>query len=302
MQSILAAPEPSASPIGSVFQPADHNMAARPGCSPPVAKAGPEAGSASGLVYSQTSGTPNPQTQAQRLILVDRPATRLKKMRSAIITGARLHNVQPKGFRKERAAFITFTYRKEVEWEANHLASAMRHIRQWFKRRGHKMRSVWVMELHKDGRPHYHALVMLPRGLTIPKPDKQGWWPHGSTKIEYARNPVGYIAKYASKGTQGNCKFPDGARIYGVSGLVGDALLEARWWKLPAWAREHSTPSDGLRRRASGGGILNPSTGELLLTPWRVKFSGGHVYIYRVDDADIERAKEVENKLAGMSI
>jgi len=157
-----------------------------------VTRSGGGVGSA-GLVSSQTSGTPTPR------ILIDPVLTRLKKMKASIVTAARLHvESQPKGFRKQRAAFITMTYRLDVPWKPNHSSMLIRHIRQWFARKGHKMRFVWVMELHKDGRPHYHALVWLPKGLTLPMPDKQGWWPHGGTNIQYARNPVGYIAKYAS--------------------------------------------------------------------------------------------------------
>ena len=233
-----------------------------------------EAGS-SGLVYTQTSGT------RQSPILIDTALTRVKRMKSSVITAARLlSDHQEKGFRKERAAFITLTYRIDAIWQPNHSSMLIRHLRQWFKRRGHKMRFVWVMELHKDGRPHYHALVWLPRGLTLPKPDKQGWWPHGSTKIETARNPVGYIAKYASKGEFGGFTFPYGARIHGCGGLEGVKLLEARWWKLPSWVREVTLPHD-MPRRNKGGGILLPDTGEILESPWTVSFNGGRVYIWR---------------------
>jgi len=37
----------------------------------------------------------------------------------------------------------------------------------------------------------------------LPKPDKQGWWPHGMPKIESCRKQsVGYLIKYATKGQQ----------------------------------------------------------------------------------------------------
>ena len=290
MESILSPAQSSASPTSSTFHSFDHSPLCMPAA--PLREAG-GAGVALGLVSSQTSGTETHETHSHQLILVDRKDTRLKKMRSSIVTTARLHvEGQPDGFRKQSAAFITLTYRPDVEWSENHSSMVIRHMRQWFKRRGHKMRFVWCMELHKDGRPHYHALVWLPKGLTIPKPDKRGWWPHGSTNIQWARNPVGYIAKYASKGEHSGFKFPAGARIYGSGGLTGDALDEARWWKLPAWARELSQPSDKLRRRI-GGGILNPDTGEVLLTPWRVRFISGQVYIYRVDEQELERCREI---------
>jgi len=148
-----------------------------------------------------------------------------------------------------------------------------------------------VQEFTKKGRPHYHLLIWLPRGITLPKPDKRGWWPYGMTKIEWAYNAIGYIAKYASKADSLH-RPALGARMHGNGGLTEDALLEARWWKLPAWAREQCQPSDKLRRRI-GGGILNPDTGEVLLTPWRVQFIGGKVYIYRIDDDEAARCREI---------
>ena len=95
---------------------------------------------------------------------------------------------------------LTLTYRPDADWAPGQISSVVRHIRQWLARKGHEMRFVWGQEFTKKGRPHYHLLLWLPLGLTIPKPDKQRWWPWGMTKIEWARNAVGYIAKYASKG------------------------------------------------------------------------------------------------------
>jgi hypothetical protein len=139
------------------------------------------------------------------------------------------------------------------------------------------MRFVWVQEFTKRGRPHYHVLLWLPLGITLPKPDKRGWWPFGMTKIEWARNAIGYIAKYASKGD--SLHLPaKGARMHGNGGVTGDALLEQRWWKLPRWARETVAPADKCKRR-KGGGLLLPDTGEVLSSPWMVLFSGGNVYL-----------------------
>jgi Protein of unknown function (DUF3296). len=38
------------------------------------------------------------------------------------------------------------------------------------ERRGHKLPYVWVAELQKRGALHYHVLLWLPRGLTLPNP------------------------------------------------------------------------------------------------------------------------------------
>lgn len=177
---------------------------------------------------------------------------------------------------------LTLTYRPDVQWAAGQVSGVVRHIRQYLKRRGIDMRFVWVQEFTKKGRPHYHMLLWLPLGLTLPKPDKRGWWPWGMTKIEWARNAVGYIAKYASKGDA--LALPaKGARMHGNGGLTDDALLEQRWWRLPGWLRHGVKPSDRVRRSlpGAGGGFVNPESGEVYRSPWVVFFKGGYVFIER---------------------
>jgi len=143
------------------------------------------------------------------------------------------------------------------------------------------MRYVWVQEFcKKDARPHYHMLVWLPLGVTLPYPDKRGWWPQGLTRREWARNAVGYIAKYASKGDS-LAQPAKGARMHGNGGLTGEALFEQRWWKLPTWLRGRVEPSDRVRRAptGSGGGFVHPETGEVYRSPWELFFKGGWVWI-----------------------
>lgn len=228
-----------------------------------------------GLVHSQTSVpnlSPNPKA-----ILVDRQASRLKKLRSSVLTAARLH-VEQKS--KWKVAMLTPTYAPDSEWSPNQIASLLRHIRKWLTRKGVEFRYVWVQELTKKGRPHYHVLIWLPFGLSLPKPDKQGWWPHGMTKIEWARNAVGYIAKYASKGKdyQEFGQFAKGARLHGNGGITGSARLEQQWWKLPAWLRTNVAPEDRYAPR-KGGGYASKETGEWRESPWLVIFHMGQVFI-----------------------
>lgn len=233
---------------------------------------------ATGLVPSKTSGTPTPPPFGEP-IRIDREATRLKRLRCSVLTAARLH-VQQRA--RWKVAMLTLTYAPQHDWAPGQISDVVRHIRQWLKRKGIEMRHVWVQEFTKRGRPHYHLLLWLPLGLTVPKPDKRGWWPFGMTKIEWARNAIGYIAKYASKGD--SLALPaKGARMHGSGGLTEDALLEQRWWKLPGWLREDggALPSDRVRRAASGtgGGFINPESGEVYKSPWVVFFKGGYVFI-----------------------
>lgn len=258
---------------GARFESFQAPESVQPGVAAAAADAAP-GGAAAGLVYSQTSGT-----SAEKPIRIDREASRLKRLRCSVLTAARLH-VQEKS--RWKVAMLTLTYRPDADWAPGQISSVVRHIRQWLARKGHEMRFVWVQEFTKKGRPHYHLLLWLPLGLTIPKPDKQRWWPWGMTKIEWARNAVGYIAKYASKGDALH-QPAKGARMHGNGGLTGGALIEQRWWKLPGWLRDRVEPSDGIRRApaGTGGGFINPDSGEVYRSPWVVFFKGGFVFIER---------------------
>ncbi|MBD1389633.1 hypothetical protein IC617_09340 [Neiella sp. HB171785] len=199
-------------------------------------------------------------------------------MRYSVLTSSRLQieDLNQGGFR-HRIAMLTLTYRDLDGWNPRHVSDLMRHIRQWCKRRNIEFRYVWVAELQKRGALHYHILIWLPRGICLPKPDKQGWWPHGFTKIEWAKNALGYIAKYASKGEENAHGFPKGCRIHGCGGLYAKSRNERCWWSMPSWVRETTTIEDSPRR-AKGGGILLKSTGEILVSPWRVEFTAMGIF------------------------
>lgn len=198
-------------------------------------------------------------------------------MRAAIITAARLHQEECPRF---RCCMLTLTYRPDADWSADHVSQLMQRIRVWLRRRGERLRYVWKLEATKAGKEHYHVLIWLPRGLTLPKPDKQRWWVHGMTRIEWVRKAVGYAAKYASK--EEATSFVKGARMYGVGGHTGGFLLQRRWWRLPVWMRERVAPEDRAGR-LHGGGWVARSTGECFASPWRVKFQGGRVFLVPLD-------------------
>lgn len=203
--------------------------------------------SASGLVPLQ-------QVERGGVLEIDRHAARLSRLRRGTLTRARLlaAEVQRGGFRG-RWVMVTPTYRPGVDWSKRHMSALAQLMRVWFRRQGERFRYVWVAELQQRGAVHFHLLVWVPLRITLPKADKRGWWPHGMTRTEVARNAVGYLAKYASKGDV--AKFPKGLRTHGGGGLeLGDAR-ELRWWMLPGYQREHVTPEDGCRR-APGGGFV----------------------------------------------
>lgn len=194
-------------------------------------------------------------------------------MKSALLTAARL-NVESNP--RDQVVMVTCTYRPERYWRARHITAMIRAMRKWSETRGFKLRYAWCLEATKAGKEHYHVLLWLPRGVTLPKADKKGWWAHGMTRTERARNAVGYLAKYASKGGETRT-LPKDSRLYGVGGLQGMHLAEWRWWRLPVWLREQVTPCELPRRLKMLGWCL--TSGELVASPWRVEFAHGCLWL-----------------------
>lgn len=214
-----------------------------------------------GLVYSVTSD------KRPAGFIVEPAKKRLGRMRKAVITGARLlvEDLQRGGVRHD-AILITLTYSQDGLWGPRDVTGLVKHMREWCRRQATAFRYVWVLELTQRGRPHYHMLVFVRRGLRFPKPDARGWWRHGMTRIERARNAVGYAAKYASKGIEAG-DVPKGARLHGCGGLERRSLLELRWWMLPRWVREVFDEHEHRPEKVPGG-WLSRLTGELLKSPW----------------------------------
>ena len=79
---------------------------------------------------------------------------------------------------------VTLTYREDVEWSPRQVSGYLKCVREWARRKDIFIHYVWVLELTKRGRPHYHVLFWLPKGVSMPKADKQGWWKHGMTRSE----------------------------------------------------------------------------------------------------------------------
>jgi len=211
-------------------------------------------------------------------IEVDQELMRLKRLKKNVITSARYHQHEVKGLHKMKQVMVTLTYRDDVDWSPLHITRYLQAIRHWLSRKGYVFRYVWVYELTKRGRPHYHVLVWLPKGLCMPKADKRGWWSHGMTKTEWARNAVGYIAKYASKGN-GDQVIPKGVRLYGVGGLNARSRSFRAWWNLPTGVRLWGLPADKWRR-APGGGWCCRRTGEWRPSLWSVVLVAGRVFAF----------------------
>lgn len=252
---------------------------------PFASKAG-RAAACLGLVPSSTSG-PN---LARIAVELDQNRIRAARLKKSVITGARLHDQEArKGSARGAWYMLTATYREGSNSSPRDVSNLVRGVRRYFhnlaRRKGQGrplFRYLWVGELTKRLRPHYHLLIWIPRGYFLPKADRRGWWPHGMTKIEKARNAVGYLAKYASKFTGAMAEaFPKGFRTHGVGGLGEESRRELRWWKAPQEAREALGPDADIRK--TFGGYTDKRTGEFWPSPWRVFFHQGRVIAWKLE-------------------
>jgi len=219
--------------------------------------------SALGLVHLQTS-RPS-RLKGPAVVLIDQHQARFKRLKTSLITSARLHEEQTKrnGFRVY-SVFQTLTYADVDGWQPDHISNYMHIVRKHLERRGVSVRYEWKAELQKRGAVHYHVIWWLPCGVILPKPDKAGWWPHGLTNTERARNPVSYIAKYCSKPESRS--LPKGIRLYAVAGHDDFGKREMRYWRLPKYVRSVSS-IDELPLKVTGG-WLSVQTGEVLTSPY----------------------------------
>jgi len=228
-----------------------------------------------------------PQTRQRfQPVVIDSSIGRIIRLKKSVMNAARLVADRtrvpannPHGWRYS-ARMITLTYRDGVEWKPEHISDFLRVMQMWARRRiGEALPYVWVMELTKRGRPHFHVLVWCPSRFQIPKPDKKGWWNHGSrdagSRVErVVKNAVGYVAKYASKCQDEMSRFPKGARIFGTGGLAKHERRVVAWWNLPKALRTGEEGSVSWKR-AIGGGWLNRDTGERAYSDFTAEWLGG---------------------------
>jgi len=226
---------------------------------------------APGLVLSLTSDT-LPET-----FQLDPQKIRLTRLKRSVMTAARLivEDLELEKIRF-RSWFITMTYRSGVAWEPLHITETLKRVRQWCDRQGVKFRYVWVAEIQEKRKVregghcvHYHLMVFLPVGLQLPKFDKRGWWKHGFTQTVLAKKPVGYIAKYASKGGDAGY-FPKSCRLHGCGGLTLKSRWIRAWWMCPAYVREWWPESTDRPSRAAGGGWLSKLTGDWRAAKYKI--------------------------------
>ena len=222
-------------------------------------------------------------------IAVCKHAKRCRRMKNAIGYAApQLHLDALAEKQRYRKTLVTLTYRDADGWAPQHINAFRRRVRAWCDRRGFKMRFCWAAELQARKVLHYHMVVWVPRRFMLPKPDKNGWWPHGSTNIKEAQNAVAYIAKYVSKtGPEQAAHYPAGARMHGVGGLDEEARRLVRYWQAPFFARDALTGRADIRK--CQGGYVDKYTGEFCPSPWRVVVDPwGQVWAYQINSEVVQ--------------
>lgn len=229
-------------------------------------------GEALGLVSSTTSHPKPGKTYAEWCIsgdmaLIDPRGQRSAKCRKSILNASRLLTKRLQAERvRYKCCLITLTYRKTGEWQPKHISAYIHLVRKYLAKRGHDLLGVWKLEMQKRGAVHYHILLWLPKGVTLPFADKQGWWKHGASNQVWVKNAYGYCAKYIGKDEHG--MIPKGARMFSLLGLEALEKREIRWWNTPAYIRDQ-WPMDHDPIRAKGGGWLSRLTGEVLHSGWQ---------------------------------
>lgn len=267
------------------------------------AEASESAGAQGGLVSVQTTGKRAPEHQATRLaaeamraqlggFIPAARASRVARMRRGVGFSARAHLAERPGFRSDRVAMVTATYRAGAEWKPGHVKAWLTHVRKWCQRRGLECRYVWVAELQEKRASrsgegaravvHYHVALWLPYGVNLPFSDAQGWWPHGDTRTEWARAAVPYLMKYMSKGSD-RLRLPHGCRMHGAGGLEHSMRRAKRWLGLPGFVRARSDVHDDWRH-VRGGGWLVPEGDFVVPSEFRRAWLGDGWGLIRVHD------------------
>ncbi len=127
---------------------------------------------------------------------------------------------------------VSLTYRKVGDWNARHVTEFIRKVKRFLGSRLYGY--FWVAEMQERGAVHYHVIFIVLQGVRIPKPDQEGYWEYGMTRIEKVNHVYGYLSKYLSKDGQ-KAKYPKGIRIFGFSIYILKDWVAIR--KLPQWVQ-----------------------------------------------------------------
>lgn len=185
----------------------------------------------------------------------------------------------------QKPIMVTLTYEFAECWRPTDISAFLHILRSHCRRREVIPRYTWVAELQERGAVHYHVLLWLPAGMRLPKPDKEGWWPHGHTKIERVKHTaVAYISKYISKtadavnGSTSSSRFPKGCRIYGHGGLSVTSRTALKFSRLHSWLKRRC-PVPGQAIRIPRTGWIDSHTGEVIGYRYRVEVGPWGIFL-----------------------
>ena len=134
------------------------------------------------------------------------------------------------------AIAVCLTYRDLEAWEMGKraLSKYLNALRMYIARK-YRVRFLycWVREMQERGVPHYHILLIVPKGVRIPKPD-QSWWEWGMSNVKLLRfrgrkKIEYYLMDYLEKEIEevdgvGYLRY---SHVFGVSQLV----KTDSWWE-----------------------------------------------------------------------
>lgn len=246
-------------------------------------------------------------------IHIDTSKTRVKKLGKSIMHAASHHEAAcVREYGRCAPIFGRLSYASDIKPSPQDIRQLWGRCRKWFERQIRhfpkserpRFRFVWVAELTKKGRVHYHYIAFLPPEMKLPMFDSCGWWPHGSTRVERVRygganGVAGYCAKYISKATNGNT-FPKGLRIHGTGGLTREEASAKRYHCAPGWVREYFEKEE-QPRPMQGGGWFSRITGLIQTSPFYiVSTNAGRVVVkayqwYRDQQSQSQNSKETQN-------
>lgn len=221
-------------------------------------------------------------TRSGETFQIDPEEARIERLQRRICTWADVLRTIVASLFDTRLVMMTLTYAPTPDgtsaWRPNHIRDFMKRVR--YNLADNLLAYAWVAEMQQRGEVHYHVLLLVKKGTSIPRPD-QSWWSHGMSKIETARSPY-YVVKYCSKkrfkvGDEWKA-FPKGMRIFSVwiskEVITDEEHFRFRLSALPKWLRDTLTDNGVVVtvRRAQGGGwtITGDAVERHIPSPYRV--------------------------------
>jgi hypothetical protein len=126
-----------------------------------------------------------------------------------------------------RMVMIMLTYSGLHDYRPGDINDYVKKVKQCLG--DHLLAFAWVAEVQERGAIHYHVILLVHKGTSIPKPDSTRdfygkvipgavpMWSHGWSGIHTAKTPY-YLLKYTGKERQKDLsRYPKSCRLFAVS-------------------------------------------------------------------------------------